>query len=150
VQKLNLPAYDFHYRTEEGRQFVLDIFRKRYIHFTPEEEVRQRFARYLVEEKQYPASLIQTEYSLKVNEMKRRCDILIHKPAGKPAVLVECKAPGIKISRETFDQAARYNMAFRVKYLMVTNGLKHYCCYLDFEQQKVNFLEEIPDYGSLE
>ena len=117
---------------------------------TPEEEVRQRFARYLMEEKGYPASLIMTEYALKLNEMIRRCDILVHKPAGKPAVLVECKAPNIKISKATFDQAARYNMVFRVKYLMVTNGMKHYCCFVDFESQKVHFMDEIPSYDTLE
>ena len=117
---------------------------------TPEEEVRQRFAAYLIEEKGYPATLMMTEYSLKLNEMIRRCDILVHKPAGKPAVLVECKAPEVKVSNQTFDQVARYNMAFRVKYLMVTNGLKHYCCYIDFESKKVNFLEEIPMYDELE
>ncbi len=116
---------------------------------TPEEEVRQRFARYLGEEKGYPASLMQTEFSLKFNEMIRRCDILVHKPAGKPAVLVECKAPEVKISENTFDQVARYNMVFKVKYLMVTNGFKHYCCYVDFETGKVQFLKVIPSYIEL-
>ena len=82
--------------------------------------------------------------------MTRRCDILVHKPAGKPSVLVECKAPEVKITNESFDQVARYNMVFKVKYLMVTNGMKHYSCYLDFETQKVNFLGEIPLYSSLE
>ena len=150
MQKLNLPAYDFQSRVEDGKRYILDIYRKKYVLLTPEEEVRQRFARYLVEEKGYPASLMMTEFSLKLNEMTRRCDILVHKPAGEPAVLVECKAPGVKISRETFDQAARYNMVFRVKYMMVSNGLKHYCCYIDFENRKVSFLEEIPSYEALD
>ncbi len=150
MQKLNLPEYDIRQRDQEGKRFIFDEFRKKYVVHTPEEEVRQRFARYLVEEKGYPRSLIQTEYALKLNEMIRRCDILVHKPAGSPAVLVECKAPAVRIGRETFDQAARYNMAFRVRYLMVTNGLKHYCCSVDFREQLVTFLEEIPDYGSLE
>lgn len=150
MQKLNLPVYDFQYRDEVNGRHVLDIYRKKYVLLTPEEDVRQRFARYLVEEKGYPASLMMTEFSLKLNKMTRRCDILVHKPAGEPAVLVECKAPGVKISRETFDQAARYNMVFRVKYLMVSNGLKHYCCYIDFDNQKVNFMAEIPEYGSLD
>ena len=150
MRKLNLPSYEFQYRMEDEKRFVLDVFRKKYVMLTPEEEVRQNFARYLMEEKGYPASLMMTEYSLKLNEMIRRCDILVHKPAGKPAVLVECKAPNVKISSETFDQAARYNMVFRVKYLMVTNGLKHYCCYVDFENQKVEFMTEIPPYDTLE
>ena len=149
MQKLNLPEYDFQQRMEDGKHYVLDVFRKRYVMMTPEEEVRQRFSRYLVEEKEYPASLIMTEYSLKLNEMIRRCDILVHKPAGNPVVLVECKAPSVKISQETFDQAARYNLVFRVKTLMVTNGLKHYCCQVDFKTEKIKFLSEIPAYAEL-
>lgn len=147
---LNLPEYDFRYRDEDGKRFILDRFRKKYVLLTPEEEVRQRFALYLVEEKGYAPSLLLTEYSLKLNEMSRRCDILVHKPAGRPAVLIECKAPSVKISQKTFDQAARYNMVFRVKYLMVTNGLSHYCCYVDYQERKVTFLDEIPAFGSLD
>ncbi|HDS08371.1 MAG TPA: type I restriction enzyme HsdR N-terminal domain-containing protein [Bacteroides sp.] len=150
MQKLNLPEYEFRIRTEGERRYVLDIFRRRYVPLTPEEEVRQRFARYLVEEKGYPASLILTEHTLKLNRMVRRCDILVHRPAGTPAVLVECKSPTVKISRETFDQAARYNMVFRVRYLMVTNGLKHYCCHIDFDHRNVRYLDAIPPYGELE
>lgn len=129
--------------------FVLDVYRKRFVKLTPEEEVRQRFARYLVEEKGFPASLILTEYSLKLNKLSRRCDILVHKPAGHPALLVECKAPEVNISQASFDQVARYNMAFRVSYLIVTNGLKHYCCEIDFDREKITFLKEIPAYESL-
>ena len=149
MRKLNLPEYEFRYKQEEESPYVLDVFRKRYVMFTPEEEVRQRFARYLIEEKGFPPELMLTEYTLKLNEMTRRCDILVHKPAGLPAVLVECKAPEIKIGQDTFDQVARYNLVFNVKYLMVTNGIKHYCCYLDFETRKVEFLKEIPIYSEL-
>ena len=121
MRKLNLPAYDFRYRTEGGISKVLDIYRKRFVVLTPEEEVRQRFARYLVEEKGFPAALVMTEYSLKLNKMSRRCDILVHKPAGSPAVLVECKAPEVNITQAVFDQAARYNLVFKVKYLMAVS-----------------------------
>lgn len=149
MRKLNLPAYDFRYRTHGGEVRVLDVFRKRFVKLTPEEEVRQRLARYLVEEKGYPASLIMTEYSLKVNKLTRRCDILVHKPAGYPALLVECKAPEVAISQASFDQVARYNLAFRVSYLLVSNGLRHYCCRIDFETGKITFLSEIPAYADL-
>lgn len=149
MRKLNLPEYDFRYKTEGGMHKVLDVYRKRFVTLTPEEEVRQRFARYLLEEKGFPAALVMTEYALKLNTMSRRCDILIHKPAGTPAVLVECKAPEVKISQAVFDQAARYNLVFKVKYLMVTNGLKHYCCQIDFETQKVDFLSDIPHFQDL-
>jgi len=128
---------------------VLDVYRKRFVRLTPEEEVRQRFARYLVEKKGFPVSLLMTEYSLKVNKLSRRCDILVHKPAGHPVLMVECKAPEVKISQATFDQVARYNMAFRVSYLLVTNGLKHYACLIEFETEKITFLGEIPTYDSL-
>ncbi|RPI45933.1 MAG: type I restriction enzyme HsdR N-terminal domain-containing protein [Bacteroidetes bacterium] len=150
MQKLNLPEYGFRVKVNPAGRFVLDIFRRKYVLFTPEEEVRQRFAWFLAREMGYPASLMMTEQSLKLNEMTWRCDILVHKPAGFPAVLVECKAPGVRITRETFDQVARYNLVFRVRYLMVTNGLSHYCCRVDFGLQKVVFLEEIPSYDSLE
>ena len=149
MRKLNLPAYEFKYRTEGEDLKVLDVYRKRFVKLTPEEEVRQRFARYLVEEKGYPASLILTEYALKLNKLSRRCDILVHKPAGHPALLVECKAPEVNISQASFDQVARYNLAFKVSYLIVTNGLKHYCCQIDFESEKITFLKEIPAYESL-
>ena len=128
---------------------VLDVYRKRFVKLTPAEEVRQRFARYLLEEKGFPASLLMTEYSLKLNKLSRRCDILVHKPAGHPAVLVECKAPEVAINQATFDQVARYNMAFNLSYLMITNGLKHYCCKIDFETQEVNFLDHIPSYEEI-
>jgi len=127
----------------------MDVFRKRYVMFTPEEEVRQRFAWYLMEEKGFPKSLMLTEYALKLNKMTRRCDILVHKPAGYPAVLVECKAPGANINQAVFDQASRYNQAFNVKYLMLTNGLKHYCCQVDFNTRNVEFLHLIPEYTDL-
>ncbi|MBN1185881.1 MAG: type I restriction enzyme HsdR N-terminal domain-containing protein [Bacteroidales bacterium] len=149
MQKLNLPVYDFRTRVEGNKLYVLDIFRKCNVQFTQEEEVRQRFARYLVEEKGYPASLILTEHTLKLNNMVRCCDILVHRPARIPAALVECKSPSIKISRETFDQADRYNMVFRVRYLIITNGLKHYCCYIDLEQRKIRYLDAIPAFDEL-
>jgi len=149
MRKLNLPAYDFRYRKDGENLMVLDVYRKRFVTLTPEEEVRQRFARYLVEEKGFPASLLMTEYALKVNKLSRRCDILAHKPAGHPVLLVECKAPAVNINQATFDQVARYNMAFRVRYLIVTNGMKHYACLLDFETEKITFLREIPPYDSL-
>jgi len=149
MRELNLPVYDFRYKTEGGIQQVLDIYRKRFVVLTPEEEVRQRFARYLLEEKGFPAALIMTEFAMKLNKMTKRADIVVHKPAGSPVVLVECKAPEVKIAQAVFDQAARYNLVFRVKYLMVTNGLKHYCCQIDFDTREVEFLSDIPHYNDL-
>jgi len=149
MRKLNLPEYEFIYKTEGESLLVMDVYRKRFVKLTPEEEVRQRFARFLVEEKGFPASLMMTEYFLKLNKLFRRCDIMVHKPAGHPVVLVECKAPEVSLNQATFDQVARYNMAFKVGYLMVTNGLKHYCCTIDFETEKIVFLDHIPSYAEI-
>jgi len=149
MPNLNLPDYEFRLKHEEGRTLILDPFRRKYVVLTPEEEVRQRLAQYLIHEKGYPASLIQTEQTLHLNEMTRRCDILVHKPAGKPVLLAECKAPRVPVSQASFDQAARYNLVFRVPFLLVSNGLKHYCCKVDFENGKVSFLDAIPEYEEL-
>ena len=149
MQKLNLPEYDLRLKQEGDRTLVYDPFRARYLVLTPEERVRQLFARYLVEERQFPASLMITEYALTLNNLSKRCDILVFNRSGQPVVLTECKAPSVTITRDTFDQAARYNMVFRVSYLLVTNGMNHYCCYVDHREQKVRFLEEIPTFPEI-
>lgn len=149
MQKLNLPEYDLKLKQEGGRTLVFDPFRSKYLVMTPEEQVRQLFARYLVEEKQYPASLMATEYALVLNKMSKRCDILVFDRNGKPVVLVECKSPDVRIGREVFDQVARYNMVFKVAYLLITNGLKHYCCRVDHQAGSVEFLDDIPVYAAL-
>ena len=125
---------------------VLDPFRSRYLVLTPEEYVRQQFARFLIEERGFPASLMATEYSLTLNRLIKRCDILVFNRDRHPVVLVECKAPSVRIGQQVFDQVARYNMVFRVNYLMVTNGMQHYCCRVDFQTGRVEFMKEIPDY----
>ncbi|MBN1131857.1 MAG: type I restriction enzyme HsdR N-terminal domain-containing protein [Bacteroidales bacterium] len=150
MQKLNLPRYDFKFSDEGGRRTIFDPFRKKYVLLTPEEWVRQSFVRYLTEEKDYPASLIMTEQALHLNRMIKRCDVIVHKPAGNPVLLIECKAPGVQITGDSFDQVSRYNIVFRVKYLMVTNGLKHYCCRVDFESRQLEFLNDLPCYGELD
>jgi hypothetical protein len=149
MQKLNLPEYDLKLKEESGRTMVFDPFRSKYLVMTPEEQVRQLFARFLVEEKKYPASLMATEYALTLNKMSKRCDILVFDRNGQPVVLVECKSPDVKIGREVFDQVARYNMVFKVAYLLITNGLKHYCCRVDHQAGSVEFLDDIPVYSAL-
>ncbi|MCF8347122.1 MAG: type I restriction enzyme HsdR N-terminal domain-containing protein [Bacteroidales bacterium] len=149
MQKLNLPEYDLKTKEESGRIFVFDPFRSRYLVYTPEEHVRQHFARFLIEERGFPATLMATEHSMKLNKMSKRCDILVFSRDRQPVVLVECKSPAVRITQAVFDQVARYNVVFRVSYLMVTNGMKHYCCRVDFASGKVEFMDEIPQYGSL-
>ena len=111
--------------------------------------MRQNFVQFLVRDKNYAASLIAIEKGLKLNELQKRADIVIYDKQAKPVVLIECKAPKVKINQQVFEQIARYNMVFKVPYLVVTNGLEHYCAKVDFENNSFEFLKDIPDYKSL-
>ncbi len=149
MEKLNLPEYDFRIRKSEQKLEIFDAFRKKFVSLTPEEWVRQSFLMYLVNEKDYPASLIAVEAGLKLYNRIKRTDIVVYSNFAKPVLIVECKAPEVTINQKVFDQIARYNMVLKVKYLIVTNGLNHYCCYLDYENNSIKYLEEIPDYKYL-
>jgi len=149
MKALNLPTYSLKIKSENGLEYVYDQFRKKYVRLTPEEWVRQNFAVYLVNEKSYPASRMMIEKSLKVNKMSKRCDILVCDDAGRPVLMVECKSPEIKIGQSTFEQVSVYNIAFHVKYLIITNGLQHFCCSVDFINQTVDFLKDIPQYSEI-
>jgi hypothetical protein len=146
--QLNLPFYNISLKEENGNHFIFDDIRKKYLRLTPEEWVRQNFVKYLIDEKKYPASLIVIEKGLKLNELTKRADVLIYKNSS-PILLVECKAPTVKINQNTFDQISRYNLTFKVPYLMVTNGMSHYCCQIDFENNSYHFLEDIPEFVEL-
>ncbi|NEW84965.1 MAG: type I restriction enzyme HsdR N-terminal domain-containing protein [Mariniphaga sp.] len=146
---LNLPQYSFRIHEKAGKKLIFDGFRRRWVALTPEEWVRQNFARYLTEEKHFPASLVAIERSLRMNQRDFRTDIVLFSKSGNPLVVVECKAPEVKISQQVFDQIARYNLDLRVNYLIVTNGLIHYCCRFDQVQLTYTFLPEIPDYKEL-
>ena len=146
MQKLNFPTYSFRFKNSENKLSIFDEIRKKFIILTPEEWVRQHVVRFLLEEKKYPKSLINVEKVLMVNGLRKRYDIVVFNPDGSIFVLVECKAPEIKTAQATFDQIARYNMTMKAQYLMVTNGLNHYFCLMDFENEKYEFLRELPDY----
>ena len=148
MQKLNLPEYKVKFKKEDDKILVFDIFRKKYVRLTPEEWIRQQFAHYMVEELNYPPSLIATEFTIKLNNLTKRSDIVAFNRNGRAIVIVECKASTVNLNQEVFDQIANYNMKLDVKYLIVTNGLKHYCCILDKENSTYVFLEKIPDYAS--
>ncbi len=147
---LNLPPYSFRTSDKPGKKLIFDVFRRRWVTLNPEEWVRQNFVRYLAEEKHFPASLIAIERSLRINLRDFRTDVVLFSKSGSPLVVVECKAPEIKISQLVFDQIARYNLDLRVSYLIVTNGLMHYCCKFDQQQLTYTFLPEIPDYKEIE
>ncbi len=149
MQKLNFPQYNFELKSKENKVFIFDKIRKKYIHLTPEEWVRQHFVHYLILNKGYPLSLIALEKQLIINNLKKRFDILVfHSTNGLPNIIVECKAPNIKISQDTFDQIAQYNLNLKADYLIVTNGLEHYYCQLDTINQQYVFLQDFPDYNS--
>jgi len=149
MQKLSLPEYQFRFRSENEKDFIFDRWRKKYVSLTPEEWVRQNFIMFLVEEKTFPASRIAVEKGLKVGKRLKRTDVVIYDITGKPQLIVECKAPEVKLSPDTFDQIIRYNISLQVHYLVVTNGLSHYCCKLDYENNSYEFLKEIPIYNKL-
>lgn len=146
MQELNLPVYQFRLKKEAGLVFIFDEIRKKYVVLTPEEWVRQNFIRFLIEDKKYPASLISVEVGLKYNQLRKRADVLIYNRQGQPYLMIECKAPGIKVSQETFHQIAAYNMSFKVNYLVVTNGMDHFCCRMDYAAETYEFLQMIPDF----
>lgn len=146
---LNLPEYNFKFQDAEGKKLIYDEIRKIYVTLTPEEWVRQHFIRFLVDIKKYPATLIRVEMSLKVLSMSKRADIVLYNNLGKPILIVECKAPTIRINQQAFDQAAAYNIKLKVNYLIITNGIDHYCCKIDFINESYEFLKDIPDYNSL-
>ncbi|WP_055436732.1 type I restriction enzyme HsdR N-terminal domain-containing protein [Lacinutrix algicola] len=147
MQVLNFPKFTFRFKNSENKVSIFDAIRKKFVILQPEEWVRQHCVQYLMDVKGYPKSLINVEKELKVNDLKKRYDIVIFNPDGSIHLIVECKAPKIKIKQDTFDQVARYNLALNATYLMVTNGLNHYYCVMDFEAEKYGFLEDIPDYS---
>lgn len=149
MQQLNLPEYQFNIKKKDNSLIILDTLRKRWVTLTPEEWVRQNFVRFLIDDRQFPAALMNNEISLTQNGIKRRCDTLVSDMQGAPIVIVEYKAPTVEITQKTFDQIVRYNMVLKARYLIVSNGIRHYCCKIDYKNNSYSFLEEIPSYGQL-
>ena len=145
---LNLPTYKFKIKSNENKYFIFDIVRKKYVSLTPEEWVRQHIVHYLVEEKKYPISLITIEKKLTINKLTKRTDIVVFNTDGLPHIIVECKAASVNINQDAFDQIARYNLKLKANYLFVSNGLNHYYCKMDIENETYIFLETIPKYNS--
>ena len=146
MQKLNFPTYSFRFKNSENKIAIFDEIRKKFILLTPEEWVRQHIIQFLLHEKKYPKSYINVEKLIKINDTNKRYDIIVYQPNGELFLLIECKAPQVKITQETFDQIARYNLVLNAKYLMVSNGLNHYFCQMDFEKEKYIFLDSLPSY----
>ena len=147
--EINLPAYEMRVREQRGRHEVFDFLRRRYVALTPEEWVRQHFVHYLVEHKGYPKGLLANEMELRVGEKRLRCDTVLYNNVLQPLMIMEYKAPSVPITQRVFDQITAYNNLLHVDYLVVSNGLQHYCCRMDYEGRSYTFLKEIPDYSML-
>jgi hypothetical protein len=146
MKKLNFPVYSFRFKNSENKVAIFDEIRKKFMLLTPEEWVRQHTVQFLLQDKKFPKSYINVEKLIKINDLSKRYDIVVFQPNGDIFLLIECKAPEVPISQNTFDQIARYNLVLKAKYLMVTNGLNHYFCKMDFENEKYIFLKEFPEY----
>jgi predicted type IV restriction endonuclease len=147
VIALNLPSSSFKVKNTENAQSIFDCIRKRYVQLTPEEWVRQHIVHWLLSRKRIPQSLMNVEKQLDVHGRKKRYDIVSYQRDGSIFLIVECKAPHVKIDQSTFDQIAVYNMSLNARYLMVSNGLKHYFCTMDHMTRTYSFLQDLPDYS---
>ena len=146
---LDLPDHGLKTKHGPGGAQVFDPVRRRWVALTPEEWVRQHFINFLVNDRGCPRALLAVERTLRLHGLTRRADIVVHDQAGSPVALVECKAPDVRLTQAVFDQAARYNRAFRVRWLLVTNGRAHYCCEVDHAGNAVRFVDHIPDHAGL-
>ena len=147
--ELNLPPFDVKISSAGEKKQIFDFIRRRYVALTPEEWVRQHFVHFLADEKGYPPFLMANEVQLKLNGMSRRCDTVVYDRSLTPRVIVEYKAPSVEITQKVFDQIGRYNRVLRVDYLIVSNGLAHYCCRIDYATQGYTFLPDIPPYEEI-
>lgn len=146
---LNLPTYPAKIAIREGKSVIWDSLRRRYVALTPEEWVRQHFVHYLLTSKGYPQALMANEVQIQLNNTRKRCDTVLYRRDMTARMIVEYKAPDVEITQKVFDQITRYNMALKVDYLMVSNGLRHYCCRIHYETCSYSFLSEIPYYTEL-
>ncbi|MFV0419842.1 MAG: type I restriction enzyme HsdR N-terminal domain-containing protein [Dysgonomonas sp.] len=146
---LNLPPFNINVKKTDGRLSVFDRLRRKFVTLTPEEWVRQHFINYLITEKGYPQALIANEIQINLNNQKRRCDSIVYDKTISPLVIVEYKSPDVEITQAVFDQIVRYNIVLKVKYLIVSNGLSHYCCRMDYSTQTFDYLADIPTYPEL-
>jgi type I site-specific restriction-modification system R (restriction) subunit len=149
MDPLNLPTYLFRIKEEKEKKYIFDEIRRRFVLLTPEEWVRQHVIKFLIYVKNFPLPLIAIEREFIQHRLKHRYDLLIYDRKGNPLMIVECKAPGVEINQNAFDQAGRYNIKHRAPYMLISNGLKHYCCEINLENKQYKFLQEIPDFENI-
>lgn len=148
MEKLNIPSFDYKWKFIEGRKHIFDIVRKKYVVLTPEEWVRQHFIHLLMDHG-YPKGLMSIEGGVKYNKLQKRADIVAYSRQGTPFLLIECKAPHVKLTEAVFQQAAVYNQQLKAPYVAITNGLDSYICKIDFEKKSYSFLNGLPEYPSV-
>lgn len=147
MQSLNLPPFEVKIENRDNKDFIWDFVRKKYIRLTKEEWVRQHFLNLLVSHNGFPVSLIGVEKKIIANNMDKRFDILVFNNLGNPQMIIECKAPEIQITQQTFMQASNYNTVLKAPFLIVTNGQEHHCALIDFDNRNIKFLDAIPTYS---
>ena len=150
MEALNLPPFEANIKRMDGMVKILDVLRQKFVALTPEEWVRQHFVHFLLDRKGYSPTLMANEVAVRLNGMSRRCDTVVYRQEGlKPLMIIEYKRPDVEITQKVFNQISRYNMVLEVEYLVVSNGLKHYCCKVDIKNGGYAFLEDIPTYEML-
>lgn len=147
--QLNLPPFAIKLSGTKERPLVLDVLRRKYVSLTPEEWVRQHFVHFLMEHKGYPMALMANEVALKIGNKPLRADSVLYGRDLRPRMIVEYKAPSVAITQQVFDQVMAYNLLLHVDYLVVSNGLQHYCCKVDYVSGSCSFLQDIPMYTDL-
>lgn len=148
MEKLNLPSFQYRFREENDIVHIFDIIRKKHVVLTPEEWVRQHFVHLMIDHFKYPKSLIKLESGHSYNDLKKRTDIIVYDRNGEPFLLVECKAPSVKLTDKTFQQVSTYNQTIKAPHIVITNGLKTLCCAIDFEKNAISYLETLPEFSS--
>lgn len=146
---LNLPPFPLKLQGDTSHPKIFDILRQKYVALTPEEWVRQHFVHYLTDHLGYPSTLMANEVPLQCGDKQLRADSVLYDRTLRPRMIIEYKAPHVTITQKVFDQISAYNLMLHVDYLVVSNGLKHYCCKMDYEQRRLNFLPQIPPYSEL-
>lgn len=149
MYSLNLPSYDAKIRKNGSSMEIYDSLRRKYVALTPEEWVRQHFVNWLISYKEYPTSLMANEAGIKLNSLTRRCDTVVYDQHLDPLMIIEYKESNISITQDVFDQVVRYNTVLKVPYIVVSNGVNHYCCKMNYEKQSYDFLTDIPNYREL-
>ena len=149
MTRLNLPSFPIRLAGTQEKPKVFDILRSKYVALTPEEWVRQHFVNYLIQHKQYPAAYLANEVNLKIGGKVSRADTVLYDQQLRPLMIIEYKAPHIAISQKIFNQLFAYNLQLHATYLVVSNGLRHYCCMLTHDHEKYVFLDDIPEYNKL-